>query len=61
LLKESPSLKPYLPEAMAEAYQDAIDLAVQDTNLPYEIFSTECPYTPEQIFNDDFLPGDVTG
>ncbi len=25
LLQESPSLKPYLPEALAEAYQDGID------------------------------------
>jgi hypothetical protein len=60
LLQESPSLKPYLPEALAEAYQDAIDLAIKDTNLPDETFPTSCPYTLEQIFNADFWPGEVT-
>jgi len=55
LLQESPSLQPYLSEALAEAYQDGIDLAVQDTNLPNETFPTSCPYPLEQIFNTDFL------
>ncbi len=60
LLQESPSLKPYLSEALAEAYQDAINLAIKDTNLPDGTFPTSCPYTLEQIFNADFLPKEIS-
>jgi hypothetical protein len=55
LLKESPSLNPYLPEAIEDAYQSALNLAVSETPLDYEDFPQECPYTKEQILNPEFL------
>lgn len=57
-LAESPSLKPYLPEASQKAYQDGLDLAVRETSLSYKVFPAECPYNLEQILDAEFLPGD---
>lgn len=56
LLLENPSLQPYLPETLDRAYQDGVDLAVRETNLPYETFSPTCNYILEQILNAQFLP-----
>lgn len=56
LLQESPSLKLYLLNAFHQAYETGVDLAVRDTNLPYETFPAICPYTLEQTLNSDFLP-----
>lgn len=57
LLIENPSLKPYLVEAMELAYQSGVDLAVRETNLPYETFPSTCTYMLEQVLNAQFLPG----
>src|SRR4028118_932466 len=45
LLKESPSLQPYLLEAMEDGYQSALNLAVSETPLDYEDFPQECSYS----------------
>jgi hypothetical protein len=57
LLEKSPSLQPYLPEALENGYQDALDLAVRETCLSYTTFPPECSYLKEQILDDSFLPG----
>lgn len=54
LLKESPSLQSYLQEAIEDAYQSALNLAVSETPLDYEDFPQECPYSKEQILNPEF-------
>jgi hypothetical protein len=54
LLKQSPSLRPYLQEAIEDAYESGLDLAVGETLLDYENFPQECPYSQEQILNPDF-------
>ncbi len=54
-LEENPSLKSYLSEAMISAYQDGIDLAIQETNLPDITFPAENPYTIDEILDPDFL------
>lgn len=56
LLRENPSLKPYLPEALQLAYQAGQDLAVRETGLPYESFRSECPYSLEVVLDEAFLP-----
>jgi Domain of unknown function DUF29 len=56
LLLESPSLKPYVATAIAEAYLDGRDLAIQETNLPDETFPIDCPYELEDILDAAFLP-----
>ncbi|MCL1473629.1 DUF29 domain-containing protein [Argonema antarcticum] len=58
LLKQSPSLKPFLPEALEESYQDGLDLAVRETSLNYEYFPAECPYSLEQVLDSEFFPGE---
>ncbi|MEQ9234901.1 DUF29 domain-containing protein [Coleofasciculus sp. E2-BRE-01] len=59
LLKKSSSLQPYLPEALENGYQDALDLAVRETSLSYKTFPPECPYSLEQIFNNNLFPGET--
>ncbi|WP_407682384.1 DUF29 domain-containing protein [Pseudocalidococcus azoricus] len=54
LLKDSPSLKPYLPEAITEAYLSGIDLALRETDLDDQDLPAVCPYTSEQIFDPNF-------
>jgi hypothetical protein len=56
LLQFSPSLKPFLVEAIEAAYPDAVKLAVRETGLAKQIFPNECPYTVFQLLNDDFYP-----
>lgn len=58
LLKESPSLKSDLEEALQQAYLKAINLAVEETSLPKRTFSTECPYVLAEILGDRFYPGE---
>lgn len=59
LLKDNPSLKSYLEEALIEAYENARDLAMGETELPEETFSPECQYNLTQIFDDHFYPGNA--
>ncbi len=51
LLKENPSLKPYLSGSVLIAYENAIDLAIRETGLDESSFSIECSY-----IDQDFLP-----
>jgi len=55
-LRKSPGLKTKLPEIILEAYEDALELAIKETQLPTTTFPFECPYSVEQLFNDDFYP-----
>lgn len=56
LLGQNPSLTSYLEEALQEGYEDGLDLAVRETNLPYETFPEACPYSLEQALSNEFLP-----
>lgn len=58
LLKENPSLKPYLIEAIAYAHESGKDLVVKETPLDYGDLPENCPYTSEQLFDPDF-PADL--
>ncbi|HBS69048.1 MAG TPA: DUF29 domain-containing protein, partial [Cyanobacteria bacterium UBA11153] len=55
-LKESPSLKPYFEEILAECYGDAVKQAMAETMLSVEIFSQVCPYKSVEVLDDNFLP-----
>jgi hypothetical protein len=56
ILKNSPSLKPYFQKILSDCYQKAIRAAVNETNLPHKIFPMECPFTQEQILNENYFP-----
>ncbi len=53
-LRKMPSLRPAISEVIAEAYEDAIALAMEETSLPESTFPTLCPYTVNEIFDRDF-------
>ena len=55
-LEDSPSLKHFLPEAIAKAYPDAVKLASRETRLSLNIFPPVCPYSLEQLRDEDFYP-----
>lgn len=56
LLRKFPSLKPKIQEAVEDAYPDALKLAVKETRLDKSIFPISCPYSNEELLDDDFLP-----
>ncbi|WP_434685626.1 DUF29 domain-containing protein [Pseudanabaena minima] len=56
LVSENSSLKPYLEEAIAKSYKQAIALVVKETPLDKNDLPSECPYTFVQVFNQDFYP-----
>jgi len=58
LIEENPSLKPDLEAALQQAYLKAINLAIQETNLPNRTFPPNCPYSLEEILGDRFYPGE---
>jgi hypothetical protein len=60
LLQESPSLKPYLPEAIEKAYLAGIDLVIRETPLHDRDLLAACPYSLEQILDSDFFPGGIS-
>ena len=56
LLRRNPSLRPTVPDELPDAYaiarlQAALALAVDEASLPLV-----CPWTPEQVLNEDFWP-----
>ena len=55
-LQDSPSLKPYILEIFDECYQDARELAADETGLPLYAFPKESPFSPEDTLNLDYLP-----
>jgi hypothetical protein len=60
LLKDNPSLKPYLEDALAEAYENGRDLAMGETDLPEPTFPVECPYSLTEILGNSFYPGEAS-
>ncbi len=55
-LKESPSLKSYLDDILAECYADAARIASDETGLSTKALPIDCPYPWAQILDADFLP-----
>ena len=58
LLKDNPSLQPYLEDALPEAYENAKDSAMGETDLPEQAFPIACPYSLSEILADRFYPGE---
>jgi Domain of unknown function DUF29 len=49
LLKQSPSLQPFLSETLPEVYSEAVLLAIKDTGLDRKTFAETCPYSAGEI------------
>ncbi|BAP54790.1 hypothetical protein THII_0493 [Thioploca ingrica] len=56
LLEESPSLKPSIEAKLAKAYNKAVIKAERETGIRYTDFPSICPYTLEQVLDDNFYP-----
>jgi hypothetical protein len=58
LLKENPSLKPYLSEAITLAYRKGINLVLQETPIPLKSLPPDCPFSTEDIFEQPIELGE---
>jgi len=56
-MQDNPSLKAVLPAAMADAYHVAKIEAEDQTGLPESRFPAACPWTFEQVADEEFWPG----
>lgn len=56
LLDDSPSLKPKLPELLADAYDSALRWAADETGLDETDFPQTCRYSIEQVLDTGFYP-----
>ena len=55
-MADNPSLKSKLPEAVGQAYGNAIIEAGAETGLSESTFPAECPWLFDQMMADDFWP-----
>ena len=57
-LHQTPSLKRCLndPEWWADAWDDARDATIKETEISYEKFPEQCPWTIENILSDNWFP-----
>ena len=56
LLEENPSLKPMIGESIEKSYKLSLSLVRKETPLDLKSLPTECPYTYDQIMDDQFYP-----
>ena len=56
LLEENPSLKSMIGEVIEKSYKLSLSLVRKETPLDLKLFPTECPYTFDQIMDDQFYP-----
>lgn len=58
-LRSSPSLRRHLPQAVAEAWQDALTYArqgLEEDGVGADALPRDCPYTVDEILDPDWLP-----
>jgi hypothetical protein len=55
-LRENPGLKSRIDEAIADAYPDAVNLAIAETSLPEATFPETCPWSFHQAADETFWP-----
>jgi hypothetical protein len=57
ILEENPSLGPSTHDLPGAVYRQAVNLAVEETGLARKVFPEGCPYSFDQMMEDNFLPG----
>ena len=55
-IDESPSLRLLVSQTRPGLYACARSLAASETGLPETVFPEQCPFTPEQVLAEEFLP-----
>ncbi|WP_052646659.1 DUF29 domain-containing protein [Spirulina subsalsa] len=56
ILRDSPSLRPYLEAFFVECYQKAIRGVVHETGLSKQTFPLVCPFTVADVLSLDYWP-----
>jgi len=56
LLRDNPSLRVQLPEVLVERYPKARKHVSEETGKSLDMFLAVCPWTVQQILDDDFWP-----
>ena len=56
VLRQNPSLRPSLPETVADVFSDARLMAARETDQDETVFPTDCPWTCENLLNEAFFP-----
>jgi hypothetical protein len=56
IVEDSPTLRQVPPERLAVIYRRARRGAADETGLPLTAFPQACPWTVEQLLDDEFLP-----
>jgi len=56
LLRGNATLRATVANFIEDAYQDALKLAVAGTRCSRDNFPAHCPWTAEQILDEDWLP-----
>jgi hypothetical protein len=55
-IEDSPSLKSYPTEQLEKSYQRARRQAANQTHMEISVFPEVCPYLPEWVLAEDWLP-----
>lgn len=55
-LRDNPSLRPQLPDAMEKAHRDAILEAAEETKLGESVFPVHCPWSFDEVIDAGFWP-----
>jgi hypothetical protein len=55
-MKDNPSLKAIVSEAIATAYEGAVIEAAVETKLPETVFPSTCPWAFDQLMDARFWP-----
>jgi hypothetical protein len=55
-LKDNPSLKAILPEAIVTAYEGAVIEAAEETKLPESALPSACPWSFDEMMDARFWP-----
>ncbi len=58
IIQDSPSLRSQIQGMISDEYPTARLDAIDETGLPAESFPESCPYTPDQVTEVAYLPGD---
>lgn len=56
IINDSPSLREFTEERLAEAYSDARERVVEELRLLQPDFPAECPYSLDQLLSHSFVP-----
>ncbi len=56
VLTENPGLKPFLPDVINDAYEQATYEAFQETGIDMDDFPKQCPWTYAQVTDSTYYP-----